>query len=99
MSGPIVCISEASHQMRKELSEWTDQTTMELLAQALEDYHRKLFFEKMNDRYAELHGDSEAWAEHLAERKQLETTMMDGLTPDENWTEEGRCISPEEDKL
>ncbi len=98
MSEPTVCISEASHQMLKELSERTGQTMIDLLAKALEAYYHKLFFEKMNVGYAELQSDPEAWTEHLAERKQWDATMMDGLSPDEKWTEDGRCITPEEDK-
>jgi hypothetical protein len=98
MSEPAILISEASHQMLKDLSEKTGLTMTNLLAKALEAYHRKLFFERMNDGYAELRADPEAWAEHLAERKQWETTMMDGLNPDEKWTEDGRCVTPEKEK-
>ena len=96
MSAQTVPISEASHQMLKELAEQTGQTMMDLLDKALEAYHRKLFFEKLNAGYAELQADPEAWAEHLAERKQWDATLMDGLDPDEHWTEDGRCLTPEE---
>jgi hypothetical protein len=42
-----------------------------------------------------LRADSEAWAEHLAERKLWDATLMDGLDPDERWIEDGRCLNPE----
>jgi predicted transcriptional regulator len=98
MSAPTVRISETSHRILKELAEQTGQTMMVVLDKALDAYRRKLFFEQMNAGYAELRADPEAWAEHLAERKQWDATLMDGLDPEERWTEDGRCLTPEEDK-
>jgi hypothetical protein len=98
MTAPTVPISEASHQILKELAEKTGQSMMDVLDMALDAYRRKLFFEQLNAGYAELQADPEAWAEHLAERKQWDATLMDGLDPDEHWTEEGRCLNPEEGK-
>jgi hypothetical protein len=97
MSEPTICISQASLQILKELSEQTGETMMDLLTKALEAYRHKLFFERMNVGYAEMRADPGAWAEHMAERKLWETTMMDGLAPDEKWTEDGRCVTPEKD--
>jgi hypothetical protein len=98
MSAPTVRISEASHQVLKELAEETGQTMMDVLDKAFDAYRRKVFFERLNAGYAELRADPEAWAEHLAERKLWDTTLMDGLDPDESWTEDGRCLTPEEGK-
>jgi hypothetical protein len=98
MSAPTVRISEASHRILKELVEQTGRTEMDVLDKALDAYRRKLFFEQLNAGYAELRADPEAWAEHLAERKQWDATLMDGLDPDERWTEDGRCLTPEEGK-
>jgi hypothetical protein len=94
MSAPTVRISEASHRLLKELAEHTGQTMMDVLDKALDACCRKLFFERLNAGYAELRADPEAWAEHLAERSEWDATLMDGLAPDESWTEEGRCIKP-----
>ena len=98
MSAPTVRISEASYRILKELAEQTGQTVMDVLDKALDTYRRKVFFEQMNASYAELRADPEAWAEHLAERKLWDATLMDGLDPDERWTEDGRCLNPEEEK-
>ena len=96
MSAPTVHITEAAHRLLKGLAEQTGQTMMDVLDKALDAYRRKLFFERLNAGYAELRADPEAWAEHLAERKQWDATLMDGLDPDERWTEDGRCLTPEE---
>ena len=98
MSAPKVRISEAAHRLLKELAEQTGQTTMDVLDKALDAYRRQLFFEQLNAGYAELRADPEAWAEHLAERKLWDATLMDGLDPEERWTEDGRCLTPEEDQ-
>jgi predicted transcriptional regulator len=91
MSATTVRISEESHTILKELSEQTGQTMMNVLEKALDGYRRKIFFEQLNAGYAELQADSAAWAEHLAERKVWDATLMDGLDQDEKWTEDGRC--------
>jgi hypothetical protein len=98
MSNPTVPITEASHRLVRELAERTGQSVTEVLDKALDAYRRKLFFEQMNAGYAELRADPEAWAEHLAERRLWDVTLMDGLDPDERWTEDGRCLKPEEEK-
>lgn len=95
MSTPTVPISEASHRILRELAEQTGQSMTEVLDQALDAYRRKLFFEQMNAGYAALRADPQAWAEELAERKLWETTLMDGLDPNERWTADGRCLTPE----
>jgi hypothetical protein len=98
MSAPTVRISAVSHQILKELAERTGQTMTDVLDKALDAYRRQLFFEQMNAGYAELRSDPDAWAEHLAERKLWDATLMDGLDNNERWTEDRRCLSPEEDK-
>jgi hypothetical protein len=96
MSAVNVPISAASHQVLKELAAKTGQTMTDLLDRAVDAYRRKLFFDQLNAGYAELQADPKAWAEHLAERKMWDTTLMDGLDPDERWTEDGHCLTPEQ---
>lgn len=92
MSAPTIPISEASHQLLKELAEHTGQTTTDVLDKALDAYRRQVFFVRLNAGYAELRADPQAWAEHLAERNEWDATLMDGLAPDERWTDDGRCL-------
>jgi hypothetical protein len=96
MSAPTIPISEVSHQLLKELAEQTGQTMTDVLDKALDAYRRKLFLEQMNAGYAALRADPEAWADHVAERKLWDATLMDGLDPGEHWTEDGRCLTPED---
>jgi hypothetical protein len=87
MSEPTVPISEASHQILNELVEHTGQTPMMVLDKALDVYRRKLFFDRLNDGYSKLQADPEAWSQHLSERELWDATLMDGLDPDENWSD------------
>ncbi len=97
MSMPSIPISEASHRILRELAERTGRTVTEVLEQAIDAYRRQLFFEQLNAGYAELRADPEAWAEMEAERKVWDATLTDGLDRDERWTEDGRCLTPEEE--
>ena len=97
MSAPTVPISETAHRILKDLAEQTGQTMMDVLDKALDEYRRKVFFEQMNAGYAALRADAEAWDEVEAERKLWDATLMDGLDPDERWTEDGRCLKSEEE--
>jgi hypothetical protein len=67
----------------------------EILDKALDAYRRQLFFEQLNAGYAALRNDVEAWAEELHERKEWDATLMDGLEPNERWTNDGQCLTPE----
>jgi hypothetical protein len=97
MSAATVPISEASHQILKELAEKTGEPMLELLDKALVSYRRKVFFEQLDAGYADLRADPKVWAEVESERKVWDATLMDGLDPRERWTEDGRCENPSED--
>ena len=96
MSAPTLAISEAANRLLQELAEQTGQPASVVLDKALDDYRRKVFFEKLNAGYAELRADPEALAEMEAERKLWDATLMDGLDPEERWADDGRCLTPEQ---
>jgi len=50
----------------------------ELLDEAADALERRLFFEQFSSRYAELRGDSRAWAEIEAERVGESPSLGDG---------------------
>ena len=97
MATPSIQISEQSHRILRELAEQTGQAVEAVLEKALDAYRRKLFFAQLNAGYAALRADPDAWAELESERKLWDATLMDGLDPEERWTEEGRCANSEPD--
>jgi bifunctional DNA-binding transcriptional regulator/antitoxin component of YhaV-PrlF toxin-antitoxin module len=66
------------------------------IAQPLDDEFRERLLREADEAYAALRADPEAWKEELAERALWERTLMDGLDPDEVWTEDDR-IKPRAD--
>jgi hypothetical protein len=95
MSTPTLPVSDATLQVLRELTEQTGLSALEILDKALDDYRRKVFFQGLAVDYAALKADPEAWADELAERKLWDATLMDGLDPDEQWTEDGRSVNPD----
>ena len=93
MATSTVRISKTSHQLLQELAKQTGQYMMDVLNNALDAYRRQIFFEKLNAGYTELRADSKAWAKMNKERNLMDNTLLDGLEPDENWTDDGRCAT------
>jgi hypothetical protein len=87
MPMPTVPVAEGTHRTLQELCQQTGKSVQEIVDKAVEDYRRKAFFMGLDRDYAALKADPKAWAEELEERKLLENTLMDGLDPDEVWTE------------
>ena len=74
-----VRISPASDLIIQELVNKTGKSKLEIIEEALESYR---FHEKMrlfNESYARLKSDKNAWADELADREELDGTLMDGL--------------------
>ena len=95
MSTPTIPVSEATYRLLRELAEQTGHSVPQVLDKALDDYRRKVFFEGLAADYAALKADPKAWAEEVAERQAWDATLMDGLDPDERWTDDGRGLNPE----
>lgn len=98
MSTPTVRVSETTRRVLKEIAQETGQTMTETLEKAVDAYRRKVFFEQLNAGYAEWRADAKAWADMEHERQLLNNTLRDGLDADEHWTEDGRCLAPEENE-
>lgn len=90
MSQQAITISARSQCVLHELTIRTGQTAEQVIDRALEALQRKLFFETLDAGYAELRRDPAAWAELQAERQLWDSTLIDGLDPNENWDETTR---------
>jgi predicted transcriptional regulator len=92
MSAHTVSISPSTQAALSELARHTGQSEQTVLDQAIEEYRRKVFFDSLNAGYGAWRADPTAWAEELAERKEMDATLMDGLDADEHWTDDGRAL-------
>lgn len=62
-----------------------------VVAVPAEEY-RAHFFSELERAYHALREDSVAWDEEQFESRSLEGTLMDGLDPDEVWTDDGDVV-------
>ncbi|MDH3603704.1 MAG: toxin-antitoxin system protein [Candidatus Tectomicrobia bacterium] len=89
MQSTTVRISDASRQLLRDLASQEGLSMQAVLDKALEAYRRQRFLESVNAAYAEVKQDPSAWQEFKQERELWDTTLTDGLDPDEPWTDEG----------
>lgn len=78
------------------ITEATDNGVLIRPAVALPaDEYRIQFFTALDESYGRLQHDSQLWAEESKERQLLAGTLMDGLDPEEVWTEDGDIVRME----
>jgi hypothetical protein len=79
MATVTVRVEAETRDVLKELAAMTGTSIAGAAAEATECYRRKLFLARMNEEYAALRADPEAWAQELEERRAWEATLSDGL--------------------
>ena len=84
-----VRVSAEAHEFLRELSKERGLSITQLVDEAIERLLREDFLQKVNEDFARLRQDPEAWAEELAERRLWDCTLMDGLEDDPPWPENG----------
>ena len=72
-------ISRVSEAIIKELVANTGKSEIEIIEEALESYRFHERMKKLKDQYVVLQSNEENWKQELAERKELEGTLLDGL--------------------
>lgn len=82
-----VRVSERTHHNLRELAAGSGEPMQAVLDKAVEQYRRQAFFAECNAAYAALASDPEALAAEKAEFALFDGTLMDGLDPNEVWTE------------
>ena len=78
-----VRINPNSWKILKEMADSMGETMQAVLDRAIEAYRRQWLLEKANEAYAALRIDREEWEEEVAERKEWEAVLSDGLGGDE----------------
>jgi hypothetical protein len=84
MSAITVKVRPETHKALRDLADKTGDSMQDVLARAVEEHRRRLFFEQVNAAYEALRQDPKAWAEELEERALWESTLLDGLD-EEDW--------------
>jgi hypothetical protein len=76
---PNIRISARSKAALRELSRQEGKPMQTVLDDAIERYRRDVFFRELDEGYARLQSNPEAWREELAERQLWDTALDDGL--------------------
>ena len=79
MSAITVKVRPETHRALQDLAEKTGESMQDVLAKAVEEHQRRLFWEEVNAAYEALRQDPKAWAEELEERALWDKTLTDGL--------------------
>ena len=99
MASATVRISEKTRKSLRELASKSGESMQTILDRAVEQYRRQRILEEGNAAYARLREDPVAWAAWQQELAAWDATLMDGLDPDEIWTEDGYVIRRSESKV
>jgi hypothetical protein len=79
MPSSTVRLNKASLLVLKKLAGQTGLPMQVILANAIEAYKRKLFFDHLNHSFKALKENPKKWKEELAERALLDNALSDGL--------------------
>ena len=72
-------VSEETRSRFAELAKATGRPMTELLDEAADALERRVFFDRLAARYAELRQDSDTWGEIEAERAEESSSLSDRL--------------------
>jgi hypothetical protein len=79
-------IDSQTYERVRRLASAQDAPMTQVVARAIADAEERAFWRDYHEGLARLKADPEAWAAHLAESRELEGTLADGLEPDEDWS-------------
>jgi hypothetical protein len=73
----MIRVDQAVEKRLGEIAARTGDTMQEVVAAAVEEYERKLFWEQVNAEFAALRNDPKAWKQELDERAAWDATLSD----------------------
>jgi predicted DNA-binding protein len=75
LESPNIRISPQSKATLRELADHEGKPMQTVLDEAIEQYRRDRFFQELNDGYARLQANPQAWQEELDERGLWDSTL------------------------
>ena len=79
MPTTMIRVEQTTHKKLRALASRTGDTMPQLIAAAVEELERKLFWEQINQEFASLREDPTSWKHELEERAAWDATLSDGL--------------------
>jgi len=93
VSSATVRIDRQTYAVLQQLAGSAGESMQTILERAINEYQAKCFWQQMDTAYRALRADSNAWEDERTERDLWDSTLMDGLEADENWTEDGNAAA------
>src|SRR5205823_6869504 len=81
-----VRVDTSTYERARRLAAAEELSITQVIARAVADAEERAFWRAYHEGLARLKADPEACAAHLAESRELEGTLGDGLEPDEDWS-------------
>lgn len=79
MASTTVRVSAETHELLRKLAAATGEPLQRVLERAVESYRREQFYAEFNAAFERLRSDPVAWEDYLAEQREMEGTLADGL--------------------
>ena len=81
-SSTTIRISRETHDLLKRIASQQSESMQNVLDAALAKYRQYIMMSELNEDFAKLRKDKQAWKEELEERKLWDRTIGDGLAKD-----------------
>ena len=79
MASTTVRVSAETHELLRKLAAASGEPLQRVLERAVENYRREQFYAELDAAYERLQADPDAWEDYLAEQREMEGTLADGL--------------------
>jgi hypothetical protein len=83
-----VRIGARTYEEVRRLGAQSGRSITRVIEDAVAEEARRAFWQEFHAAVERLRAEPEAWAAYQAEQRELEGTLMDGLDPAEDWTEQ-----------
>ena len=93
MKTQTVRITRRTHEQLQELADLLDESMPALLARVVQEYRRRLLFEKANAAYSAMQENVEDWDLEVKERNLWDATLADGLNEESRGESETGCAA------
>jgi predicted transcriptional regulator len=81
-------VPQATHEQLRRLAASRKQPIGEVVAAAVERLEEEEFWNEMETAFEQFRADPEAWAEYMAEHREWDVTLLDGLEDEPPYYEE-----------
>ncbi|MGH2367360.1 MAG: hypothetical protein ACRDI2_04100 [Chloroflexota bacterium] len=80
-----VRVGRGAYESARRIAAWQEHSIAQVVEDALREYERRVFWERVASEMAALKADPERWAAYQAELRETEGTLLDGFDSSEDF--------------